>query len=136
MPAVRVMSKSLSTIAADLQEYIDSRQSFLTVPPAGGGPAMPLTKDQHIGIARQMFGERLNAALAAPMPAPDAGPVRFDLVAVLEAFYTGLAHLGVAFGGQWRGPDAPHILRGVDHARSNDDQSDDDESSETGPGHS
>lgn len=96
--------KSLETIAADLAEYIDARQRFLTAESAQQSP-LKMNEAQHLEVARLLLNpERLIRILdlnAASMMKSETA----DLVGVLDAVYTALAHLGVAYQVRWAIPE-------------------------------
>lgn len=90
--------KSLESICADLAEYIAARQKFLKrAADTTRGTAMNTA--QHLEVARLLINaERFIRVLDRAAPADD---LEADLVGAMDAFYTGLAHLGMAFDVRW-----------------------------------
>lgn len=92
--------KSLETIAADLAEYIESRQQFLSAAPKDSPVAMNTA--QHLEVVRLMLRPARLVQMLDDNKQRAEPDTEVDLVGELERFYTALAHLGVVYGVHWR----------------------------------
>ncbi len=96
----------MQQIAASLAEFIDARVKYLKASEKSN-PALAMKPAQHVEVARLlMTADRYARIFDTATWTPETGDTA-DLVGALDAFYTGLAHLAMAYPIQWGIPETP-----------------------------
>ena len=95
---------TMPQIAASLAEFIDARVKYLRASEKSN-PALAMKPAQHVEVARLLMTADRYARMFDTV-APETGETA-DLVGALDAFYTGLAHLAMAYPIQWGIPETP-----------------------------